>query len=89
MQVSVCTVGGCSCVCSFLTCWWGVLTSVCLSVCLSSSAVQLGFGWTNGVALQLLDQYGAALTSASSSGHISGCLSFLSPVLSALLLLLL
>ncbi|XP_062241520.1 trehalase [Platichthys flesus] len=27
--------------------------------------VQLGFGWTNGVALQLLDQYGAALTSGS------------------------
>ncbi|KAK5868966.1 hypothetical protein PBY51_009934 [Eleginops maclovinus] len=28
--------------------------------------VQLGFGWTNGVALQLLDQYGATLTSGSS-----------------------
>ncbi|XP_033968889.1 trehalase [Trematomus bernacchii] len=28
--------------------------------------VQLGFGWTNGVALQLLDQYGATLTSAGS-----------------------
>uniref|UniRef100_A0A3B4BIQ3 Trehalase n=1 Tax=Periophthalmus magnuspinnatus TaxID=409849 RepID=A0A3B4BIQ3_9GOBI len=27
--------------------------------------VQLGFGWTNGVALQLLDQYGASLTSGS------------------------
>ncbi|XP_071352608.1 trehalase isoform X1 [Trachinotus anak] len=27
--------------------------------------VQLGFGWTNGVALQLLDQYGAILTSGS------------------------
>uniref|UniRef100_A0A8C6S4N1 Trehalase n=1 Tax=Neogobius melanostomus TaxID=47308 RepID=A0A8C6S4N1_9GOBI len=27
--------------------------------------VQLGFGWTNGVALQLLDQYGATLTSGS------------------------
>ncbi|CAB1447990.1 unnamed protein product [Pleuronectes platessa] len=27
--------------------------------------VQLGFGWTNGVALQLLDQYGAVLTSGS------------------------
>ncbi|XP_053279318.1 trehalase [Pleuronectes platessa] len=27
--------------------------------------VQLGFGWTNGVALQLLDQYGAELTSGS------------------------
>ncbi|XP_035009665.2 trehalase [Hippoglossus stenolepis] len=27
--------------------------------------VQLGFGWTNGVALQLLEQYGAALTSGS------------------------
>ncbi|XP_020482088.2 trehalase [Labrus bergylta] len=31
--------------------------------------VQLGFGWTNGVALQLLDQYGATLTSGS------GCVS--------------
>ncbi|KAM9852851.1 trehalase [Aulostomus maculatus] len=27
--------------------------------------VQLGFGWTNGVALQLLDRYGATLTSGS------------------------
>lgn len=27
--------------------------------------VQLGFGWTNGVVLQLLDQYGATLTSGS------------------------
>ncbi|XP_045930404.1 trehalase [Micropterus dolomieu] len=27
--------------------------------------VQLGFGWTSGVALQLLDQYGATLTSES------------------------
>lgn len=27
--------------------------------------VQLGFGWTNGVALQLLEQYGATLTSGS------------------------
>ncbi|XP_059186792.1 trehalase [Centropristis striata] len=27
--------------------------------------VQLGFGWTNGVALQLLDQYGATLTAGS------------------------
>ncbi|KAF3693259.1 Trehalase [Channa argus] len=27
--------------------------------------VQLGFGWSNGVALQLLDQYGARLTSES------------------------
>ncbi|XP_023817400.1 trehalase [Oryzias latipes] len=32
--------------------------------------VQLGFGWTNGVALQLLQQYGASLTSAASR---SGC----------------
>lgn len=31
--------------------------------------VQLGFGWTNGVALQLLDQYGSTLTSGS--GHVS------------------
>ncbi|XP_040048607.2 trehalase isoform X1 [Gasterosteus aculeatus] len=29
--------------------------------------VQLGFGWTNGVALQLLDQYGATLASGSRS----------------------
>ncbi|XP_028274674.1 LOW QUALITY PROTEIN: trehalase [Parambassis ranga] len=31
--------------------------------------VQLGFGWTNGVALQLLDQYGEALTSGGR--HVS------------------
>ncbi|XP_053728194.1 trehalase [Synchiropus splendidus] len=31
--------------------------------------VQLGFGWTNGVALQLLDRYGASLT--SSGGRFS------------------
>ncbi|XP_033487217.1 trehalase [Epinephelus lanceolatus] len=31
--------------------------------------VQLGFGWTNGVALQLLNQYGATLTSGS--GRVS------------------
>lgn len=37
-----------------------VLTCFDLGVC-----VQLGFGWTNGVALQLLDQYGASLTSGS------------------------
>ncbi|KAG5837610.1 hypothetical protein ANANG_G00241150 [Anguilla anguilla] len=29
--------------------------------------VQLGFGWTNGVALQLLDQFGDRLISASAS----------------------
>ncbi|KAM4627630.1 trehalase [Polymixia lowei] len=29
--------------------------------------VQLGFGWTNGVALQILDQYGASLTSGGSN----------------------
>lgn len=34
--------------------------------------VQLGFGWTNGVALQLLDQYGATLTSGSRA--VSSCL---------------
>ncbi|XP_041652610.1 trehalase isoform X1 [Cheilinus undulatus] len=34
--------------------------------------VQLGFGWTNGVALQLLDQYGATLTSGS--GRVSSFL---------------
>lgn len=39
VQVSVCTVSGYSCVCSFLTCWWGVLkTSVCLSVFLCGAA---------------------------------------------------
>lgn len=37
------------------------------------SARQLGFGWTNGVALQLLDQYGATLTSGSFSGRLSAC----------------
>lgn len=31
--------------------------------------MQLGFGWTNGVALQLLDRYGATLTSGSCSGR--------------------
>ncbi|XP_034556589.1 trehalase [Notolabrus celidotus] len=46
--------------------------------------VQLGFGWTNGVALQLLDQYGATLTSGS--GHVSS--SLLPPlVISAALML--
>ncbi|CAN9510944.1 unnamed protein product [Ophioblennius macclurei] len=41
--------------------------------------VQLGFGWTNGVALQLLDQYGATLT----SGSRRTCPSFLLPLLLA------
>ncbi|TNN01137.1 hypothetical protein fugu_010519 [Takifugu bimaculatus] len=36
--------------------------------------VQLGFGWTNGVALQLLDRYGATLTSGSGSGRLSAFL---------------
>ncbi|XP_051253058.1 trehalase [Dicentrarchus labrax] len=45
--------------------------------------VQLGFGWTNGVALQLLDQYGATLTSGSS--RVSSCL-LLPLVISALML---
>nr|XP_046245732.1 trehalase [Scatophagus argus] len=46
--------------------------------------VQLGFGWTNGVALQLLDQYGATLT--SESRHLSP--GFLLPlVISAALML--
>lgn len=48
--------------------------------------MQLGFGWTNGVALQLLAQYGATLTSGNFSGHISA--SFLCLVLSLLHLLL-
>uniref|UniRef100_A0A672FUZ6 Trehalase n=1 Tax=Salarias fasciatus TaxID=181472 RepID=A0A672FUZ6_SALFA len=39
--------------------------------------VQLGFGWTNGVALQLLDQYGATLT----SGSWGVCPGFLLPLL--------
>lgn len=39
-----------------------------------SSAMQLGFGWTNGVALQLLDRYGATLTSGSGSGGLSAFL---------------
>lgn len=38
------------------------------------SVMQLGFGWTNGVALQLLDQYGATLTSGSGSGRLWGSL---------------
>ncbi|XP_030264648.1 trehalase [Sparus aurata] len=46
--------------------------------------VQLGFGWTNGVALQLLDQYGATLTSGS--GHLSTGL-LLPLVISATLML--
>uniref|UniRef100_A0A667XGQ2 Trehalase n=1 Tax=Myripristis murdjan TaxID=586833 RepID=A0A667XGQ2_9TELE len=37
------------------------------------TVLQLGFGWTNGVALQLLDQYGGSLTSGS-SGVSSGFL---------------
>ncbi|XP_026219255.1 trehalase isoform X1 [Anabas testudineus] len=45
--------------------------------------VQLGFGWTNGVALQLLDQYGATLTSGSQS-VFSG---LLPPLISAILTL--
>lgn len=36
--------------------------------------MQLGFGWTNGVALQLLDRYGATLTSGSGSGGLSASL---------------
>uniref|UniRef100_UPI0037E8D32E trehalase n=1 Tax=Semicossyphus pulcher TaxID=241346 RepID=UPI0037E8D32E len=46
--------------------------------------VQLGFGWTNGVALQLLDQYGATLTSGS--GRVFSCL-LLPLVISAALML--
>ncbi|XP_045580895.1 trehalase isoform X2 [Salmo salar] len=37
--------------------------------------VQLGFGWTNGVALQLLSQYGDRLTSGSSGNGFTSCLS--------------
>uniref|UniRef100_A0A4W5L8X2 Trehalase n=1 Tax=Hucho hucho TaxID=62062 RepID=A0A4W5L8X2_9TELE len=36
---------------------------------------KLGFGWTNGVALQLLSQYGDRLTSGSSGDSFSPCLS--------------
>ncbi|KAK9521200.1 hypothetical protein VZT92_021025 [Zoarces viviparus] len=46
--------------------------------------VQLGFGWTNGVALQLLDQYGATLTAGS--GRMSSGL-LLPLVISAALML--
>ncbi|KAM3615402.1 uncharacterized protein V6R79_001665 [Siganus canaliculatus] len=46
--------------------------------------VQLGFGWTNGAALQLLHQYGSTLTSGS--GHLSTGL-LLPLLLSAALLL--
>uniref|UniRef100_A0A3Q1BSL5 Trehalase n=1 Tax=Amphiprion ocellaris TaxID=80972 RepID=A0A3Q1BSL5_AMPOC len=45
--------------------------------------VQLGFGWTNGVALQLLDQYGATLTSGGR--HVSS--GFLLPLVIAATLL--
>ncbi|KAF7649993.1 hypothetical protein LDENG_00133150 [Lucifuga dentata] len=45
--------------------------------------VQLGFGWTNGVALQLLDQYGASLTSGSRRASRG----FLFPLLISALLL--
>nr|XP_023995601.1 trehalase [Salvelinus alpinus] len=37
--------------------------------------VQLGFGWTNGVALQLLSQYGDRLTSGGSGNGFAPCLS--------------
>ncbi|XP_036817662.1 trehalase [Oncorhynchus mykiss] len=37
--------------------------------------VQLGFGWTNGVALQLLSQYGDRLTSGSNGNSFTSCLS--------------
>ncbi|KAM6973025.1 trehalase [Aplochiton taeniatus] len=40
--------------------------------------VQLGFGWTNGVALQLLDQYGGRLTAQSSRVSSSSFLLLLS-----------
>ncbi|TKS80705.1 Trehalase [Collichthys lucidus] len=46
--------------------------------------VQLGFGWTNGVALQLLDQYGARLTSGSgrlSSGLLLPLFNFVAVIL--------
>uniref|UniRef100_A0A8K9X7P2 Trehalase n=1 Tax=Oncorhynchus mykiss TaxID=8022 RepID=A0A8K9X7P2_ONCMY len=35
----------------------------------------LGFGWTNGVALQLLSQYGDRLTSGSNGNSFTSCLS--------------
>ncbi|XP_052370194.1 trehalase isoform X2 [Oncorhynchus keta] len=37
--------------------------------------VQLGFGWTNGVALQLLSQYGDRLSSGSNGNSFTSCLS--------------
>ncbi|XP_041850795.1 trehalase [Melanotaenia boesemani] len=46
--------------------------------------VQLGFGWTNGVALQLLDQYGATLT----SGGRRVCTDLLLPLLVSVALML-
>uniref|UniRef100_A0A3Q1H841 Trehalase n=1 Tax=Acanthochromis polyacanthus TaxID=80966 RepID=A0A3Q1H841_9TELE len=46
--------------------------------------VQLGFGWTNGVVLQLLDQYGATLTSGGR--HVSS--GFLLPLVIAAMLAL-
>lgn len=49
--------------------------------------VQLGFGWTNGVALQLLDQYGATLTSGS-RGAWPGLLPLLGLLLRSVLFML-
>lgn len=46
--------------------------------------VQLGFGWTNGVALQLLDQYGATLT----SGGRRVCAGLLLPLVVSVALML-
>ncbi|KAH0623385.1 hypothetical protein JD844_031658 [Phrynosoma platyrhinos] len=47
---------------------------------LSSSHLQEGFGWTNGVALKLLDLYGDRLTSASASA-LSGIWLWICPCL--------
>uniref|UniRef100_A0AAX7SZB2 Trehalase n=1 Tax=Astatotilapia calliptera TaxID=8154 RepID=A0AAX7SZB2_ASTCA len=43
-------------------CWFSEYINTPHAV-LCCPVLQLGFGWTNGVALQLLDQYGATLTS--------------------------
>ncbi|MEQ2158030.1 hypothetical protein GOODEAATRI_008009, partial [Goodea atripinnis] len=45
---------------------------------------KLGFGWTNGVALQLLDQYGATLT----SGGRRVCSDLLLPLVISIALML-
>lgn len=46
---------------------------------------QLGFGWSNGVALQLLDQYGDRLDSGGSARTSGLLIGLVFPILNALL----